>query len=116
MKSIPPERWKWFGHAAHLCVAQDCRFHMVTAIGRYVVSSVGDYRKGLEPARQIGCERLYETHVFKRAQGSCPCGCGLPNLILSEIDSLPANDAKIATKNHMKMCKKYARTPQEPRP
>lgn len=40
---IPKSEWKWFGAAGHLIVASDCRFHLTTVIGPYVVSTVGEY-------------------------------------------------------------------------
>lgn len=43
MPSIPVAKWKWFGHAAHLIVGHDCRFHMTTVVGKYLVSTVGEY-------------------------------------------------------------------------
>lgn len=35
--------WKWFGSAGHLIVAQWCRFHLCTQVGKYLVSTVGEY-------------------------------------------------------------------------
>ncbi len=35
--------WKWFGHAGHLVVGDKCRFHLTTKVGRYLVSTVGEY-------------------------------------------------------------------------
>lgn len=37
------EDWKWFGNAGHLCVGQSCRFHLATKVGKYLVSTVGQY-------------------------------------------------------------------------
>ena len=37
------ENWKWFGHAGHFICAQWCRFHMCTKVGKYLVSTVGEY-------------------------------------------------------------------------
>ena len=34
---------KWFGHAAHLIVGNDCRFHLATQVGKYLVSTVGEW-------------------------------------------------------------------------
>lgn len=40
---IPREEWKWFGHAAHFICARWCRFHMATQVGKWLVSTVGEY-------------------------------------------------------------------------
>lgn len=138
--------WKWFGHAAHLIVSDKCRFHLATKVGKYLVSTVGEYWPE-RPSREIhakvydpkwleenqhlkgdtfdsaymkrfgfetvGCDRKYETFVFK-AGAPCTakgCDCGLPSIDGSEIDTLPANDAKTATQNHYKLCKKFERQP-----
>lgn len=107
---IPRDEWRWFGHVGHLIVGHDCRFHLCTLIGDYLVSTVGEYlpdegvreifaeTKGvvLEGRgderradymrkvgyKEIGAGRLYETMVF-RAGEPCTdpsCNCGLPAL------------------------------------
>ena len=35
--------WKWFGNAAHFICGSDCRFHLATKVGKYIVSTVGQY-------------------------------------------------------------------------
>lgn len=37
------ENWIWMPHAAHLIVGNDCRFHLATYVGKYIVSTVGEY-------------------------------------------------------------------------
>lgn len=57
----------------------------------------------------IGCDRLYETMVF-RAGAPCPapkCGCGLPTIDGSEEDFSGYNDPASATKGHHAMVEKY---------
>jgi hypothetical protein len=59
---------------------------------------------------KVGCDRKYETFVFKAGK-PCrvkDCMCGLPSIDGNELDSLLANDAGTATKNHRKMCAKWA--------
>lgn len=137
-------KWKWFGNAGHLIVGQWCRFHLCTKVGKYLVSTVGEYwpergsreihAKVHDPAwlaanihrkgddfdhaymqkfgyEEIGYDRKYETMVFKAGNpcSSDSCGCGLPEINGSELDSLAANDAKLAAENHMKLCQKWAR-------
>jgi hypothetical protein len=109
--STPIQKWKWFGFPGHFIAAESCQFRMCTQVGKYLVSTVGAYRPkagGLD--QEIGCGRKFETFVFK-AGTPCAvkdCGCGMPDGG-SEIDSLSANDAGEAQKNHMALCRKYAR-------
>ena len=117
-KRIPESKWEWFGLPAHFLCANSCRFHMATKVGRYLISSVGFYIPSCATdewcrthplGEKIGCDRLFETFVFKagpRCEGKC--NCGVPQINGSEIDSLPANDPGTAQKNHMKLCKKWA--------
>ena len=140
--------WKWFGHAAHLCVGHDCRFHLATQVGPWLVSTVGEYwgsrsvreihasaydpewfaknsrRKGDDFDRaymdrfgfeEIGCDRKYETMVFRAVEpcASPKCGCGLPQISGSDEDFDGYNDAKAATEGHMAMCKKWASLEKE---
>lgn len=135
----PVERnWRWFGSAAHLIVSRDCRFHMATLVGKYLVSTVGEWlpdsstwhiyaeSKGITLAGrgdertadflrrvgyvEIGCDRKYETMVFKAgppcvAKG---CKCGLPSIDGSALDFSGYNDAGAATQGHYRLCRKFA--------
>lgn len=105
---IPKSDWKWFGSAAHLIVGNECRFHLATQVGPWLVSTVGEWvpdesvreifarsngvtLEGIGDARladymrkvgfkEIGYERTYETMVFRLGPKpeECSCGCGLP--------------------------------------
>lgn len=33
--------WKWFGNAGHFICGHDCRFHLCTQVGEWLVSTVG---------------------------------------------------------------------------
>jgi hypothetical protein len=112
-------KWKWFGHAAHLCVGPWCRFHLATQVGKYIVSTVGDYypdestRKVLgNPPIEIGYQRKYETMVFragpKCSEPDCKCGMPIPS-DWSELEMAPYNTAGEATQGHYKMCEKWER-------
>lgn len=90
-------------HPAHFICASDCKFHLATKVGKYIISTVGEYfpdapvreifansrkieLKGMGDARRsdymkkIGFEELhfggwlYETYVFK-AMKSPVLGC-----------------------------------------
>jgi hypothetical protein len=95
---IARSEWHWFGHAGHLIVGHDCRFHLATQVGPWWISTVGEYLpdstvrevlaesrsiqlEGRSDAREadwlrkagyeeIGYKRKYETMVF-RAGPSC---------------------------------------------
>lgn len=41
--------WKWFGNAGHFICGSNCRFHMCTQVGDYLVSTVGQ----LWPSRVV---------------------------------------------------------------
>lgn len=59
----------------------------------------------------IGCDRTYETMVFKTEDGECKCGCGLPLVSdFTELDFEAYNDAKAARAGHMMLCHKWSRT------
>lgn len=107
-RPVPRDEWRWFGHAAHLIVGQDCRFHLATAVGPWLVSTVGEYLpdekvrdiiaekrgivlRGMGDERRgdflkrigfetIGYNRTYETMVFRigRICTTDGCGCGMP--------------------------------------
>ncbi len=95
----PREEWEWFGSAGHLIVASECRFHLCTLVGPWLVSTVGEWLpdsgswhiyaetrgvtiEGRGDARrsdflnkvgfiEIGCGRLYETMVFRTSGERC---------------------------------------------
>lgn len=135
---IPKSEWKWFGTPGHLIVAQYCRFHLCTQVGKYLVSTVGEYvppdgvREILAKSRgivlegrgdaresdwvrkvgyeEIGCGRTYETMVFE-AGGPCErpgCDCGLPEISGSETDFRGYSVRGDATTGHYEMCEKWA--------
>lgn len=94
------DTWEWFGSPGHLIVAQDCRFHLATKVGPWLVSTVGEWLPdsgswdiyadragGIPPdlrgdARrhwflknvgfiEIGAGRKYETMVFLLTHERC---------------------------------------------
>lgn len=97
----------------HLIVADKCVHHLCTQVGNYLISTIGEYRPDGKGGKRetVGCDRFFETFVFKlgRKFSRCECGCQMPEPNdWCEIDSIPANDAAAADKNHLKMCRKYA--------
>lgn len=60
---------------------------------------------------EIGCDRTFETMVFKAGK-PCrdkECGCGLPAIDSSSIDYNGYSNTKDATDGHLKMCRKFER-------
>jgi len=105
---IQKSEWYWLGYAGHFIGASDCRFHLATIVGKYLVSTVGDYHPlSLEERQIIGVGRYFETMVFK-----CE---GLDDDLdpimssLQRLDSLGYNDSGDAERGHYAMCEKWAR-------
>ncbi len=36
------KNWKWYGKPGHFICADQCKFHLCTKVGRYLVSTVGE--------------------------------------------------------------------------
>lgn len=81
----PQDKWEWFGTPGHFCSPQRCQFHMTTRVGKYLISSVGEYFSNGIPLggwewkdlEEVGLGRKYETMVFK-FKGICrdkECDC-----------------------------------------
>jgi len=106
-EAVPRNQWYWCGYPGHFVAASMCRFHLHTRIGNVIVSTVGDYHpKGHDtPAERIGCDRLYETYVFRAKDTVRPEG---EPLDYSEIDSLSSNDSEESERQHYSMCEKWA--------
>lgn len=113
MPTISESEWKWFGHPRHFCGSPNCHWHMVTEIGNFVVSSIGDYRPPMNEGQQkeIGCDRKYETYVFAIGNEVCECGCGQREFSNGprEVAAYGANEPGKARQNHMDMCYRVAR-------
>lgn len=37
------DKWIWMPHAGHLMIGSDCKFHLNTCVGGYIVSTVGEW-------------------------------------------------------------------------
>lgn len=115
---IPESEWRWFGCAGHFIAASKCLVHLHTRIGDYRISTIGAYfPDGIRPGqsfddgRDIGAGRKYETFVF-RVSGEAEDGEGDVDT-WGEIDTMAANTATEADRNHREMCYRYA-APQVP--
>jgi len=104
------DKWVWMPHAGHLIVSNSCRFHLFTYVGKYVVSTVGEYESPRSKEGEfetIGINRLYETMVFKAHKSNNKC-CPYEASDYSEIDFDGYNKPEDAYKGHLKMCKKWS--------
>ena len=124
----PKETWEWYGTAGHFICGRWCRFHLLTKVGPYMVSTVGQYvhprhSGGNEkteaewldknwPGEDIGYQRKYETMVFNVSEARCQepgCMCGQPMIEdWNKIEGQGYNDAKAATDGHNAMCLRIA--------
>lgn len=135
-KTIPKEKWIWMPHPAHFICSSDCKFFLATKIGKYIVSTVGEYfpdseireifansrgviLEGKGDARRadymkkigfedIGYNRKYETMVFKARKGITCKVCPFVIDGGSDIDFCSYNEPNEAYEGHLKMCKKWA--------
>lgn len=130
--------WKWYGCAGHFIASSQCRFHLFTEVGPWIVSTVGEYLpaegtreilakcRGIELSgegdareldyltklgfEQIGCDRKYETMVFRTTRRctspECSCDCPMHDGHCIYMDGY--NDAGAATLGHLAMCMKYS--------
>jgi len=129
-------KWIWMPHPGHLIVSRDCRFHLNTYVGKYIVSTVGEYlpdyqvREILAESRdiilegkgdnrladymkkvgyeEIGSGRKYETMVFASRKSDDKC-CPYVAKDWIEVDSDGYNDVDEAMIGHYKMCNKWAK-------
>jgi len=133
------DKWVWMPHAAHFICGNDCRFHLATYVGGYVVSTVGEYlpdsqvREILAQSRRItlngkgderladymkkvgyedlGYQRKYETMVFKaeRMTAKGDQCCPWRMKTPDDVDMEGYNTPEAATAGHMKLCEKWSK-------
>jgi|SRR3989304_8309221 len=103
--------WIWMGHAGHLCVSHSCSFHLNTYIGKYIVSTVGEYYPSFSREKMVtigaGDKSFYETMVFKARRGNYSC-CPFEQSG-DELDMERYETAGEAQKGHLKLCNKWSR-------
>lgn len=128
------DTWVWMPHPAHFICGFDCRFHLATKVGEVIVSTVGEYwpdegtreilaksrgikLKGVGDERRasymeqigfekIGCDRKYETMVFRATKGDtcCPWRCDVSG---GELDMRGYNDPAAAYEGHLRLCREW---------
>jgi len=130
------DKWIWMPHPGHFVCARDCRFFLNTYVGKYIVSTVGEYLpdapvreifaesrgislKGKGDERladymkkigyeEIGCDRKYETMVFPAQKSQHKC-CPYEMSSATNVDFDNYNSSEKAFSGHYKMCRKWAK-------
>ncbi len=123
-------------HTGHFICGNNCRFHLSTYVGGYLVSTVGELvpdegsreisaecsgitLEGRGDARladwlkkhgyeKVGCDRIYETMVFKAKKSKNKC-CPYTMTQPTELDFEGYNSEADAFKGHYRLCKKWAK-------
>lgn len=112
-RRVARDKWEWFGYPGHFIAANSCRFRLCTKVGKYLISTVGDYEyNGKRQTLGSGDDSFFETYVFNAGPrcADAKCGCGQPTLAsASEIDGTRTGTAGEAQKAHLKYCAKYSR-------
>lgn len=129
-------RWVWMPHPGHFICSQNCKFILNTYVGKYIVSTVGEYvpdssvREILAESREItlvgkgdarladymekvgyetvGLDRKYETMVFHAKESDDKC-CPFRMKSSGDIDFAGYNESEEAFKGHYKMCLKWSK-------
>ena len=102
------DKWIWMPHAGHFCCSKWCQFKLNTYVGKYIVSTVGEYYYTEEDLREVGLGRKYETMVFYAKKSEHKC-CPYSIKTYNEIDMLGYNTAEDAYKGHLKLCNKWSK-------
>lgn len=117
----PRDEWEWFGGAGHFICGQDCRFHLCTKVGPWLVSTVGellpdsnswdiyaDRVGGIPPELRgdakrawflehvgfldVGSGRKYETMVFRLSAERCTVAdCDCEMPVVSEWNEIDSD-------------------------
>lgn len=132
---LPKSEWSWLPHPAHFICSQDCRFHLATYVGGFIVSTVGEYfpdavlREILATTKgvvlegrgddrradymkkvgfeDIGAGRKYETMVFPAKSSGETC-CPWEPYDYDPLDTRGYNDPGEAARGHLLLCEKWA--------
>jgi hypothetical protein len=102
-------RWVHMPHPGHFIGGPDCRFHLNTYVGKYIVSTGGEYTPGgTDISREIGYGRKYETMVFKAFKSQAKC-CPYRQADGSSLDFVGYTTAETAFLGHVKLCHKWSK-------
>lgn len=141
MSELQENKWVWMPHAGHFIAARHCIYHLTTYVGKYIVSTVGEYmpdsnvREILAETRgivlegkgderyyswlkkagyqEIGFNRTYETMVFNAKPNDEESSC-CPWVVdkFTELDMQGYNDPNEAYAGHLELCRKWAKEGQ----
>lgn len=95
--------WKWFGQPGHFCGAFNCHWHLHTHVGKFCVSSVGEWvtKTGDRPKSfSSGKEDFYEAMVFPIVKGEST---------FVELEREFSQDRDQAVAAHLRLCRKYSK-------
>lgn len=112
MSAPTDQPWEWCGAAHHFVGADKCRFHMATWVagGRYLVSTVGDYRpdvRGDMEAIGVG-DSFFETYVFTTDPHDREETSGHPQVTdWCEVEGERYATHEEANEGHMRYCAKF---------
>ena len=103
------QNWIWMPHPAHFCAAQWCKFFLNTYVGKYIVSTIGEYHSpAAKEIKEIGLQRKYETMAFSAKKSNEKC-CPFTVNNFTEIDMKGYNNAEEAVKGHYQLCNKWSK-------
>ena len=112
----PTTDWEWCGQAHHFIAGHSCRFHMATwvADGRFLVSTVGDYRPDRDAKTKTmttigaGDDSFFETYVFTTDPDNRDPESGHPPVTdWSEVVGERWATHEQANEGHMRYCREY---------
>lgn len=103
------DNWVWMPHAGHFCGASKCLFKLNTYVGKYIVSTVGEYFPDGNKIEEIGMNRTYETMIFKAKKSTTHKCCPYVVSHLMELDMKGYNHPEDAYVGHIKLCKKWSK-------
>ena len=109
-KIITKDKWIWMPHAGHLCVGHLCRFKLNTCVGKYIISTVGEYYprdEGKMDTLGASIDSFYETMVFRARKSENKC-CPY-EISGDELDCIRYSTSDNAYLGHLKECKKWAK-------
>jgi hypothetical protein len=121
------DKWIWMPHPAHFIGGKYCQFKLATYVGKYIVSTVGEWekdeidRKFDRPETEEGKSRFklingygaYETMVFeakKRKENDKNYQCCFYEIIVEKmVDEKRYKTATEAYRSHLKLCNKWSK-------
>lgn len=103
---IPIFNWIWQGYPGHFIASEACKFRLCTVVGKFLVSTIGDYYSRDGERRTVGLDRYYETMVFG-AEKRQDCGCYEQDSG-NELACVGYNEHEDAQRGHIKVCREWA--------